>query len=307
MTQSLRVGIVGFGRMGQEFARIIQDMPGVQVTAVVEPNDVNRSKAKEGGLDAVSFSDLEGALHSMDLDGWIISSSTHSHVPIARTLLARGARILLEKPIAESKESALLLQDLVAPNSSNLMMGHILLWSDEFSSLRTRVGEREGLRKITALRQRTASHRIDYPDESPFSLLMVHDLYCIQVLTGGAEPTSISGRTVLHEQGGQHCAKAILEWGDNTIAHAESNYFLPDGQGSGVDDVFTVEGSDWQESVNYKGDFQSALRNEVNQFIALLRGEATVPIGARFKDAVQVQGWVDQLIASAQGNGEKGE
>jgi UDP-N-acetylglucosamine 3-dehydrogenase len=295
--------------MGQDHARIVKSLDGAKVTVVVEPNQENLDLARKMlASDGVSyFSDLQEALRSDRVDGWIVSSSTYSHVEVTRALLRSGAKVLLEKPIAESIQSALELKDYVELESSNLMMGHILLWSEEFSSLLNRVVARGEIREIRAFRPRSASHRIDYPNESPFSLLMVHDLYCIQVLTRGVEPSSIQGSTFLHEKGGVDRAIGILEWPNGASAHAESNYLIPDDSEVKSEDYISVKGLDWEESVRYKGNFDLALRNELQHFMALLRGETKVPLGARYDDAIQIQRWVDTLMASAQQSISKGE
>jgi UDP-N-acetylglucosamine 3-dehydrogenase len=295
--------------MGQDHARIIETLNEAKVVVVVEPNQRNLDLARErfSGEEVSFYSDVTTALSQSNLDGWIVSSSTSSHVEITRILLESGSKVLLEKPIAESMQSALELQDHVAPESSNLMMGHILLWSDEFTTLVNKVQGRGQIKDINAMRPRSASHRTDYPNESPFSLLMVHDLYCIYVLMSGADPISISGESFIHERGGEDRAIGRLEWAGGIAAVAESNYLIPDENAPHVHDVLSVGGADWQERTEYTGNFDFALRNELEFFLSVLRGEAEVPLGARYSDAVKIQGWVDQLMASSRQSKNKGD
>ena len=308
MPEKLRIGLVGFGRMGQEHARQIANSADMLVEVIVEPGEGNLARARGfyEKSEVSVFADLMDGIQVGDIDGWIVSSSTKSHVAIGRTLLEQGQRVLLEKPIADSLESALGLRDLVQPDSANLMMGHIVLWSPEFQDLRSKVETHGEIQVINALRQRSQSHRIDYPGESLFSLLMVHDLYCIQSLTRCREPIEIVGQTRTHSLGGDDWAKAHLTWADGTEAIAESNYFLPDMPAGLIDDEISVRGENWSESVGFQGDFDQALRNELAHFAALLRGEVEVIVGARYEDALQIQGWVDFLISSAAAN-SKGE
>lgn len=295
--------------MGQEHARQMADSVEMHVSVIVEPSQENLARARQfkGLSEAQLFVDLERGLAEGKVDGWIVSSPTKSHVGITRALLEKDQRVLLEKPIADSRESAGELQDLVQSDSANLMMGHILLWSPEFRELRSKVDTHGNIQEISALRQRSQSHRIDYPGESLFSLLMVHDLYCIQSLTEGKEPIEIFGTTRSHSAGGENWATAHLTWADSTVATAESNYFLPDLPAGLIADEISVRGEKWIETVEYHGDFDQALRNELAHFAALLRGEVAVPRGARYEDALQVQGWVDRLILSAASTITEGE
>lgn len=309
MSKKLQIGLVGFGRMGQEHARQIANSGDMELVLIVEPGQANLVAAhgSPSASEAEIFADLENGIEVCEVDGWIVSSPTKSHVGITRALLEKDQRVLLEKPIADRRASAQELADLVQPDSANLMMGHILLWSPEFQELRTKVALHGNIHEISALRQRSHSHRIDYPGESLFSLLMVHDLYCIQSLTKGREPTNIVGQTRTHAAGGEHWAKAHLTWDDSTVATAESNYFLPDHPADLIDDEISVRGESWSEMIEYHGNFDRALRNELAHFAALLRGEVEVPIGARYADALQIQGWVDTLISSAASISTEGE
>ena len=295
--------------MGQEHARHIKESIEMRVAVVVEPNEENFESISRSFIDSEVrlFTDLADAISLEQVDGWIISSPTSSHVQSARILLEGGQRVLLEKPIAESLENAKLLQDLVQADSANLMMGHILLWSPEFQELRNKVQPKGAIREIKTLRQRSQSHRIDYPNESLFSLLMVHDLYCIQALTLGKEPLKVAGRTRNHQVSGIDFAKAELVWADSTVATAEANYFLANDPPGLIDDEISVRGDDWSECVHFRSNFTQALRNELAHFAALLRGEVAVPIGARYQDALQIQGWVDALISSAAVENYEGE
>lgn len=301
MPNRLRIGIVGFGKMGQEHARMIAESTEMAVVLVVEPNGNNSEMAGEilGDAKVQLFADLGEPALSIPVDGWIVATSTDSHIATARLLLERGHRVLLEKPISESQESALQLHDFVRADSSNLMMGHIVLWSPEFQELQKKVRLKSPIREIQTLRQRSQSHRTDYPKDSIISLLLVHDLYCIQVFTGGEEPVALKADVSSHLDGGVDSARVQLSWAGLTTATSEANYFLPNFPAGLVDDQITLNGDDWSECAIFQGDFDQALRNELAHFAALLRNEVSVPVGARYRDAVQVQGWLDTLISVA--------
>jgi len=305
----LRIGIVGFGRMGQEHARQIAESTQMEVVLIVEPDRKNSQLAAEllGESKVRHFAHLDEQALSVLVDGWIVCSSTDSHISNSRLLLERGQRVLLEKPIAVSVESALELRDVVLADSSNLMMGHIVLWSPEFQALQNKVQSKGSIREIKTLRQRSQSHRTDYPHESIISLLMVHDLYCIQVLTGGKEPKELDAKTSRHLDGGVDSARVHLNWADSTTSISEANYFLPDSPPGLIDDQIMVAGDDWSECANFEGNFDQALRNELAHFAALLRDEVSVPLGARYHDAIQVQGWLDALISKANVSPSEGE
>ena len=57
---------------------------------------------------------------------------------------------------------------------------------------------------------RPAKHADDYPGETPFHLTMVHDLYCVQSLVDGKDPTHINAQAHYNQKGSMDLALAQL-------------------------------------------------------------------------------------------------
>jgi predicted dehydrogenase len=264
------------------------------------------------------------------VDGWIVTSSTNTHIEITKLLLEKSCTVLLEKPIASTLVEAEKLRALVKPDSSNLMMGHILLWNKEFQTMKSEANKLGKITAINASRQRSANHRVRYPGESPFAFIMVHDLYTVHSLVEAQEPKRFSAQQRKHDQGGVDLAQAQLGWSDNTYASLVANYLIPDGiPGNGNIDDLTVAGESWHARLLYesgviqiasKGQvhqvkvdppmrigatnfFDDALRSELEHFLLLIAGAASVPVGARYQDACQIQGWIGNFISLTQHEG----
>jgi hypothetical protein len=109
----LKVGIIGFGAMGKMHADQIAYLDYVEIVSVVETFPDNRIAAEKyfHNQGTVVYEDLTVALEASVLDGWIVTSSTKSHIAITKQLLEYGASVLLEKPIGESLESAQSLEE----------------------------------------------------------------------------------------------------------------------------------------------------------------------------------------------------
>ena len=331
---ALRIGIIGFGGMGTMHAEQIGYLENAVVAVIIEPAPLNRKKAEDFfvGQDVAFYDDVESALQHVKVDGWIVTSSTSTHIEITKLLLENGYTVLLEKPIASSLVEAEKLQALVKSDSSNLMMGHILLWNKEFQAMKSEATKLGKIAAINCSRQRSANHRTRYPGESPFAFIMVHDLYTVHSLVQAQEPTRFSAQQRIHDQGGVDLAQAQLGWSDNTHASLTANYLIPDDiPGDGNIDELTVAGESWHARLLYesgvihiasKGQvhqvnvdppmrigatnfFDDALRSELEHFLLLIRGIETVPVGARYQDACQIQGWIGNFISLTQDEGEK--
>ncbi len=107
MSQTLRVGIVGCGKIAQ-VAHVpgYQNVEGVEVAALVDADAAAAERLREtAGIDAATFTDF-GAFLDSGLDAVSICTPNHLHAPMALAALKRGLHVLCEKPIAGTLEDA---------------------------------------------------------------------------------------------------------------------------------------------------------------------------------------------------------
>lgn len=328
----LKVGIIGFGAMGKMHADQIAYLDYVEIVSVVETFPDNRIAAEKyfNNQGTVVYEDLTVALEASVLDGWIVTSSTKSHIAITKQLLEYGASVLLEKPIGESLESAKSLSNLLKKDPSKLMLGHILLWSKEFLAFKSVVEQAGSLYSMSCARNRSADHRVRYPGESPISLIMVHDLYMVHNLMAGKEPKKFSAQIRNHQLGGMDLALGQLGWENNEFASFVAHFLVPEGLPEEVNaDQISAWGDDWMAKMTFgKGEiefhsrgnsrviaidpptrlgatnyFDDALRSEQECFFEVIKSKASIPLGATYEDACQIQGWVDTFNSLTQDRG----
>src|SRR6185503_12118877 len=106
-----RIGIAGFGFMGQFHYRAYQEIPGAKVAALFDfdakvfdraPIQGNIASGELAGLKEIpNFSDLDKFL-AQDLDVIDICVPTFLHREIAERALGSGRAVLCEKPMALS-------------------------------------------------------------------------------------------------------------------------------------------------------------------------------------------------------------
>jgi predicted dehydrogenase len=100
---SLRIAVIGVGYLGRHHARILSDLPGVELVAVV---DTNRARAEEIAearktRPLVDYREVVG-----QVDAVTIAVPTERHLEIAAPLLKAGLPVLVEKPMARSLAEA---------------------------------------------------------------------------------------------------------------------------------------------------------------------------------------------------------
>ena len=99
----LKMAVIGVGHLGRIHARLIQSMPGADLVAVVDPRLKARSEASREfqvlGLE--DYRQLYGKV-----DAAVIAAPTRLHRSLGQDLLLHGIHVLVEKPLAESRDQA---------------------------------------------------------------------------------------------------------------------------------------------------------------------------------------------------------
>jgi predicted dehydrogenase len=118
---SVRVAVVGVGHLGKHHARILSNLPGVDLVAVV---DTNRSRAEEiavahGTKGLTDVSALAGRVDAVS-----VAVPTERHLDVALPFLKAGVPVLVEKPMARSLEEADAMIAAAAGSGAALAVGH---------------------------------------------------------------------------------------------------------------------------------------------------------------------------------------
>jgi len=262
------------------------------------------------------WTDLTQAIETSGAEAWVVACTTAAHVSVAKQLLESGKTVLLEKPIAGNLTEAESLAPLVASDSRNLMIGHIVLFNSEFQEMQATAKSRGPIHYINCVRHRPASIVADFPGENPLFEAMVHDLYMTQVLLDGAEPSRFSAQYHRTAEGEIDLALAQLQWDQGPIASFAASFLTPPGMPPRGFDRAEVFGEGWaarmiqnprpievyddQASWPMPLEIRSnpssgMMAEELRCFCRVVRGEQTPPQGAAYHQALQVQRWMNQL------------
>jgi predicted dehydrogenase len=118
---SIRVAVIGVGHLGRHHARILSELPGARLTAVVDTIEERaRAAAEPSGADVLT--DYR-ALHN-SVDAVTIAVPTELHREIAQPFLERGIPVLVEKPMARSLAEADDLLQVARRSNAILAVGH---------------------------------------------------------------------------------------------------------------------------------------------------------------------------------------
>jgi predicted dehydrogenase len=185
----LRAGVIGLGMMGRNHVRVWDEVEGVDLVAVADPDQGAVDTAARGRR-ARGFVDSTAMLAEMELDLVSIVAPTSLHLPVTLAALAAGAHVLVEKPIAATREEAEQMIAAAADAGRLLSVGHIERFNPAIRELKRRLdaGELGRIFQISATRLGPFPARIR--DVGVVVDLAPHDLDVFRYLLG-AEPVRL--------------------------------------------------------------------------------------------------------------------
>lgn len=222
----VRLGIIGVGYWGSLLARILHELPDVELVSAWDiSHDRLRTIAHRYPAVRPSTS-LTALLSDPSIEAVVIATSASSHVELVRRALSAGKHVLVEKPLALSSSDALALVREAHARRLVLTPGHTFLYSPAVVAIQELIAS-DSLGEIlfiSGTRVNLGTHRADV---SVAWDLGVHDLSIMQYWLGRS-PTRVGavGRACLlgHKL---DVAFINLEYATGTIAHLELAWMAP--------------------------------------------------------------------------------
>lgn len=185
-SRPIRVALVGSGRQARRLALAARNVVGVSIDAVVSPSAPEADLRDFGGCP--SHRSLDEAVSEIRPEAVIIAAATQAHHALARTALAQGLPVLLEKPLARTEEEAADLVRAVAERPGAILVpAHNMLFAAGVDALL----DAEGLPSIAFARRSTSSgpEAMRAWSRAALSEVLYHALSLVGHAAGGGVPT----------------------------------------------------------------------------------------------------------------------
>ena len=124
-TNEVKIGVIGIGAMGQNHMRVLSTMPGVRITAICEAHEERRNTAKERYRVPQAFADYRDFVAQADVEAIIIAVQPEFHREVALCAFTRRLPVLLEKPLAHSREDACAIVRAAQESGVACLCGHV--------------------------------------------------------------------------------------------------------------------------------------------------------------------------------------
>lgn len=223
---ALRAGVIGLGSMGRNHVRVWPEVPGVELVAVADPDEAARGQATHGRAIA-AYADPEAMLAAERLDLVSVVAPTSLHLPLTLAALEAGAHVLVEKPIAASRDEAERMIAAAEAAGRILSVGHIERFNPAIVELRRRLADDELGRLFEVHATRLGPFPARIRDVGVVLDLAPHDLDVMRFLLG-SDPVRLYAETEqrIHTDH-EDLFVGILKFANGVVGVLDINWLTP--------------------------------------------------------------------------------
>jgi len=139
----LKVGVIGAGSISEVHLNAYKGNPEVEIYAICDLNEERaKSKAEAYGATKV-FIDYKELLALPEIHSVSICTWNNSHAEIAIAALEAGKHVLVEKPLCQTVEQALAVEDAVKRTGKTLQVGFVRRYASNTRLLKDFIEKKE--------------------------------------------------------------------------------------------------------------------------------------------------------------------
>lgn len=223
---ALRAAVIGLGMMGSNHARVLNELPDVELVAVadLDPDAVVRATSGRTARGYVSVDDM---LATERPDLVVVAVPTSVHLPTTLLALQAGAHVLVEKPIAAERAQA---EEMIAAAEAAgrmLTVGHIERFNPAIRELSRRLDAGEIGRVFQVRASRLGPFPARVRDVGVVVDLAPHDLDVMRYLLH-SEPIRLHAETEqrIHTDH-EDLFTGLIKFASGAVGLLEINWLTP--------------------------------------------------------------------------------
>ena len=239
--------IIGPGRMGQLYARIILESANARLVAICGHSEApTKSMAEHCGVPAYTQSDYGAMLAAHpEIEAVIVAASEWAHVEPVLAALAAGKHVLVEKPMAIDPADAATMVAQAKQSGVQLMVCHTLRFDLRFAAMRQAVTT-GAVGEVLHLYARRNAPQLAVErvlGRIPLAYwLAPHDID-MMLWTTGSPVTKVMAYARAGGKAREDFIIAVLTFANGAIGVLESSWGTPAVSGRLQSELFTVRGT----------------------------------------------------------------
>jgi predicted dehydrogenase len=239
------VAVVGVGRFGALHARVWREA-GCRLVGMCDTDGQRLADvAGRFGVDVLD-TDAEALLGAVRPDVVVIASDEHSHADLARTALAAGAHVFVEKPLALTAADAWAIHDMAAAAGREVVAGQISRFAAPYVRMRASIAAGR-IGKLSALRLRRDFSRAWFAAFGarvhPVWESCIHDIDLAISFVGRPVQRVCAMSSSAADEAEPGVVAALLEFDNGVIATVESAWLVPDTAPQTISGALELQGS----------------------------------------------------------------
>ncbi len=228
--QDVTLAIVGAGEFGSRYADSLRTVPGAKVRWICDRNLDKAERLAQGIRDCRATTDINTLCGDSGLDAVIVVTPESSHRIIAEPALRAGKHVIVEKPLATSREDA---QAMIAASKASgklLMTAFLLRFDYRYARLQQRLSDIGTIRNLYAYRNFDRSLFALYSRTHSFVENAIHDIDLIlwYVQSRVVRAHGFCRNTLGRENPDVNWG--VLEFENGTIAVVQTSWLYPPQQ-----------------------------------------------------------------------------
>ena len=140
VTKMVKVGFIGFGRMGITHFSILNTHPQVKIEAVCDQSST-MLKVLSKYVDVKTYTDYSKMLDEIQLDCVIISTPGDSHAEIIKNCIQKGIHIFVEKPFTMTSAEGREIINLMEGKPIINQVGYVNRFNEVFVAVKQMVAD----------------------------------------------------------------------------------------------------------------------------------------------------------------------
>jgi predicted dehydrogenase len=210
----VKLAVIGAGHLGRIHARLLSEMPDVELVGVADPLPAARESVA-ADCKTVAFADPHELIGRVD--GAVIATPTHTHHAVALDFLRQATPVLIEKPLAFTLGEANDLVRASRVHGTLVQVGHIERFNPAFTAALPHVRQP---RYVEAVRASGFTGRST--DIGVVHDLMIHDIdVLLSLACSPVARVSAIGLSVLSRH--EDVAQARLEFENGLVANLSAS------------------------------------------------------------------------------------
>jgi predicted dehydrogenase len=125
----IRIALLGFGYWGPNYARVLHDLPQVELKVVCDPKEERLEQLRQRHPSVATCREPDEALRRTDIDAVVIATPASTHQALVDAALRSGRHVLVEKPMSLDVRGCDTLCSLAAAAGRVLMVGYTFVYN----------------------------------------------------------------------------------------------------------------------------------------------------------------------------------